>query len=469
LHGAAQSSALPSAIARYGLLHAGIWHDSKASRLELAVQAQIGTGWCGAAFEKRGFLWFAVDISMKLSSFASLTRSRELELRGDHALRAVAWMIAALFAGSTILTPLYVVYKQQFGFSQITLTLIYAVYIVGNLIALFLFGRLSDEIGRRRPALVAMTIVIVSALCFLFARGTVALYVGRILSGLAICIGAGTGTAWLAELIADENKSRPTVIATSANFAGLGVGALIAGVLAQFAPFPLRLTFVIYLVALAAVTALVRITHETVAQPAHGGHLPTRPRLSVPREIRAQFVAPAITGFGAMALVGFYAAVSPSILAEQLHETSHAIAGALFFELAMVVAGTIVVLQNFSSRAATLCALALMLPSVALVVWAQTAGSLAILVIATALCGVAAGLGYRGSLQVVNQIAPADRRAEVVSSYFVCGFCGNALPVIGIGVIATLASATEASIAFAVMISVFALVALYFGAKYRGA
>ena len=48
-------------------------------------------------------------------------------------------MIGALFAGSTVLTPLYVIYKPQFGFSQISLTLIYAAYVIGNLAALLLF------------------------------------------------------------------------------------------------------------------------------------------------------------------------------------------------------------------------------------------------------------------------------------------------------------------------------------------
>jgi hypothetical protein len=75
--------------------------------------------------------------------------------------------------------------------------------------------------------------------------------------------------------------------------------------------------------------------------------------------------------------------------------------------------------------------------------------------------------GYRGSLQVVNQIAPENRRAEVISSYFVCGFWGNALPVIGVGVISTLASSNAASLAFALTVSVFAIVALFFGIKYR--
>jgi MFS family permease len=86
-------------------------------------------------------------------------------------------------------------------------------------------------------------------------------------------------------------------------------------------------------------------------------------------------------------------------------------------------------------RVAMLCALSLMLPSVALLVSAQIASSMALMVVATAACGVAAGVGNRGSLQVVNQIAPENRRAQVVSSYFVCAFAGNALPVIGVGVI----------------------------------
>jgi MFS family permease len=397
----------------------------------------------------------------------SIQSATPMEFGGTAAICAVAAMIGVLFAGSTAVTPLYVMYKQEFGFSQISLTLIYAVYIIGNLTALLLFGRLSDQIGRRRAAAIAMVVAIVSALVFLFARGVASLYLGRVLSGIAIGTGAGTGTAWLAELIADPKKTRATVIATSANFAGLGLGGFIAGMLAEYSPWPLQVPFAVYLLALLVVAALLWSAPETVSQPRPNiSHLLVRPRVSVPSNIRAQFVAPAVTGFGAMALVGFYAALAPTVLADQLHQTSHAVAGAIFLELAAVVAASIVATQSLSSRAAMLWGLALMPPSVALVVAAQLEGSMSIMIIATALCGVAAGLGYRGSLQVVNQIAPAERRAEVVSAYLICVFLGNALPVIGIGVISTLASATAASMAFAATIAAFALIALVFGSRY---
>ncbi|RWN69674.1 MAG: MFS transporter [Mesorhizobium sp.] len=395
-----------------------------------------------------------------------IAMTRDNELGGRAAMAAVAAMIAVLFAGSTVLTPLYVIYKQAFGFSQITLTLVYAVYVVGNLAALLMFGRLSDVIGRRPTALAAMAVAVVSALSFLFAENVAWLDIARILSGLGIGVGAGTGTAWLAELVAADGKSRAAIIATSTNFLGLGLGALAAGLLAEYAPWPLRLTFVVYLAVLVLVTVLVWRTRETISQPGKLADVSMQPRFSVPGEIRTGFVAPAVTGFGTMALVGFYAALAPSILAQQLQVTNHAEAGALFFELAMVAAVTILATTRLSSRGTMLAALVLMIPTVALIVAAQVFASMAIMIAATAFCGVAAALGYRGSLQVVNQIAPADRRAEVVSAFFICCFCGNVLPVIGIGILSTVTSATMASLAFAGMITVFSLVALAFGARY---
>ncbi|MBV8835654.1 MAG: MFS transporter [Alphaproteobacteria bacterium] len=403
---------------------------------------------------------------MTLRSSTNVTHHRHLELGGRVATCTVATLVGALFAGSTVLTPLYAIYKQSFGFSQITLTLIYAVYVLGNLAALSLFGRVSDQIGRVSISLAAIGVAIASTLVFLFATGTTALFIGRILSGVAIGVGAGTGTAWLAELIDEKDKSRASTIATASNFIGLGIGSLIAGALAQYAPWPLQLSFIVYLVVLLAVVPIVWLTRETVAEPCRSLDCITlRPRFSVPAAIRAQFVAPAVTAFGSLALVGFYAVIAPSVLAEQLHMTSHLLAGAMFFELAAICAGTIWTIRHVDSRIAMLSSLALMVPSVALVVTAQVMASMTVMIIATAICAIAAGCGYRGSLQVVNQIAPEQQRAEIVSSYYLCGFAGNALPVIGIGVIATFASMIAASITFAVMIVVFALVALYFGLR----
>jgi MFS family permease len=388
------------------------------------------------------------------------------EFQGIAALTVVAMLLAAAFGLSTLITPLYLIYQQQFGFSQITLTLIYAAYAIGNIAALLFLGRVSDRVGRRFTTLFAIAILIVATVVFLFARGVVALYVARILSGLGIGIASGTGNAWLAELVGKSDKTHATIVGTSSNFLGLGFAPLLSGLLAQYAPWPLHLSFILYAVILSVVMGLVWLTQETV-QHTETDKLEIRPKLSLPREIRAQFVAPAITGFGLMALVGFYAALMPTILSQDLHIKGHAAAGALLFELAMVVAIVIVATQALRSRTSMMSSLVLMIPSAAAVVAAQISALLWVMLVTTAVVGVSAGLGYRGSLQVVNQIAPADKRAAVVSSYFICCFTGNALPVIGVGILSTFSDTIVADMAFACMIAIFAMVALIFGRVYR--
>jgi len=300
---------------------------------------------------------------------------------------------------------------------------------------------------------------------FLLAKDVAMLCIARILSGLGIGLASGTGNAWLAELVRNDDKARAAIIGTSANFVGLGLVALLSGLLAQYAPWPLHLSFLIYLVALSVVAILVGLTQETVRHP-DPSRLTFRLQLSLPREIRAKFIAPAITGFGLMALVGFYAALMPAMLSHELHITSHAAAGALFFELAIVVAIVIAATQTVASRTSMLWSLALMIPAAGATVAAQMSKMLWVMVAATAIVAVSAGLGYRGSLQVVNEIAPTDKRAAIVSSYFVFCFVGNALPVIGAGVIASLTSATVADISFACLIAIFSVIALLFGRSY---
>src|SRR4051812_38741985 len=52
-------------------------------------------------------------------------------------------VIAVVFMGSTLLTPLYDLYRSAYGLSVLGLGLLYAVYVIGNLIALLFLGRLS--------------------------------------------------------------------------------------------------------------------------------------------------------------------------------------------------------------------------------------------------------------------------------------------------------------------------------------
>jgi hypothetical protein len=109
----------------------------------------------------------------------------------------------------------------------------------------------------------------------------------------------------------------------------------------------------------------------------------------------------------------------------------------------------------------------LLIPSLALLLWAQVAGSLAVLVAATALCGVASAFGFRGSLQEANRIAPGDRRAEVLSAYLLCCYSGNSLPAVGVSVLSRQMGHLWANVVFAGVSAALALIALGIGSRAR--
>ena len=113
-----------------------------------------------------------------------------------------------MFIATTLPTPLYVIYEHTFGFSPVTLTLIYAVYVVGNLAALLLLGRTSDIIGRRKVSLAAIAIAALSTFLFLLAHGTALLFWARIFNGVAVGLTAGTATAWITELDPNQDRAR---------------------------------------------------------------------------------------------------------------------------------------------------------------------------------------------------------------------------------------------------------------------
>jgi hypothetical protein len=92
-----------------------------------------------------------------------------------------------------------------------------------------------------------------------------------------------------------------------------------------------------------------------------------------------------------------------------------------------------------------------------------------LLLACTALGGASAALGFRGSLQVVNALVPPDRRAEIVSTYYLVTFIGNSLPVIGVGIITAASNRLVANGVFAATIAILAVIALLTGYKYRPA
>jgi MFS family permease len=356
-------------------------------------------------------------------------------------------------------TPIYVLYRQQFRFSEIVLTLIYAAYVIGTVATMFFLGRLSDQIGRRPVVLISLGIAAASAIVFFFANATAWLFPARILNGLAIALASGAITAWIVELQTRQDTPLATQITIGANLLGLGLGPFVTGLLAEYVKWPLRLCYVVFLFLLVPTVIFIWISEETLDNPRPLALASVTPRFGVPREIREQFIPPVIAAFATFSALGFYSALISSLLAESLQNKNHAVAGAVVAELFLVGTAAVAVTPRLQSQKGMLLSLILLLPGVGLLIWAEAAHSMWILITGTAVTGAATGLGSRFSLQVINEIAPENRRSEMVPSYLVACYCGISLPVIGIGLVSQASTPLVANSIFAVFTSMLAIVA----------
>ena len=82
------------------------------------------------------------------------------------------------------------------------------------------------------------------------------------------------------------------------------------------------------------------------------------------------------------------------------------------------------------------------------------------LILAAVVAGVGQGISFSRGLAAVAELTPADRRAEVSSTYFVVAYVAISLPVVGVGFAAQHWGLRTAGTSFAVAIAVLALVCL---------
>ncbi|HEY7882277.1 MAG TPA: MFS transporter, partial [Streptosporangiaceae bacterium] len=175
--------------------------------------------------------------------------------------RAAFWLLALVLGvtmlGITLPTPLYVIYQGRWHFSAAMVTVTFAVYAAAVLTTLLLAGRSSDQAGRRPVMAVALAASALSTVLFILAPGIGVLIAARVVSGLSAGLMTGTATAALTELIPASAARRASLVATAANMGGLGLGPLVAGLFAQYAPHPTTLVFEVYLAVLAAAALIL--------------------------------------------------------------------------------------------------------------------------------------------------------------------------------------------------------------------
>ena len=367
-------------------------------------------------------------------------------------LWAVAFAFVAVMAFSTVPTPLYALYQERDGFPTFVITVIFAAYAVGVVVALFFAGHVSDWVGRRRALVPAVVLSMMSAVVFLVWREVPGLLLGRMLSGLSVGIVTATATAYLGELHLRERPGelpeRAQAIAMTANLGGLGLGALAAGLIAQNVGAPLTVPFALFLAVLGAAATVVALTPETVTRPTHRPAY--RPqRVVVPAAARGLFFGAAASAFVSLATFGLLTSLAPTFLAVTLHERSHALAGVPAFTAFTAAVAAQRVARAWGLRRLIVTGMAALSAGVLLVVAATWIANLTLFLGGGIVAGAGAGLLMKGGISTASGLAAPEHRAEVLAGFFLAGYLGISVPVLGLGALDQWIAPKLALLAFA--------------------
>ncbi|GGS85086.1 MFS transporter [Nonomuraea spiralis] len=377
-------------------------------------------------------------------------------LRGRWRFWAVAYALLILLTGTNLPTPLYRDYQARFGFSPLMVTLIFAAYVAVLIPSLLVAGPLSDAVGRRGVLLPAVALAALGSLAFAFAASTGWLFAARILQGLALGAASGPLTAALTELEPTGNRRKAALVSTVASVGGLGLGPVLAGVLAQYAPAPQVLPFAVEIVLMVPATAAV------VVLPAARSRTRWRPRRpEIPAAMRTVFATSGTASFLGFAVIGLFLTLIPAYAANLSGSTNLLLGGAAV--ALMLLCSALAQLLGYGRPARTLemAGLPLLATGLVLLALAGALASLPLLLAATVIAGTGQGLAFLGGLTAVNQGAPAGRHADVLSSFYVIIYLGVGLPVIGVGFLATVAGLLAAVQYFAGFVALLCLVMLF--------
>ncbi len=365
----------------------------------------------------------------------------------------VAFAFTVVMAFTTAPTPLWSLFAEHDHFSSLTITVVFAAYAVAVALSLFFAGHLSDWYGRRRVIAVGLALNVLAAVVFLVWPEVPGLLLARVLSGLGIGVVTATATIWLAELDAarrpTHSQGRAQIIAAAANLGGLGLGGLIAGVLAQWAGHALTLPFL----ALGGVMALALLAVSFVPET----RVPSSPRphyrpqrVSVPSASRARFLAAAVGAAITFAIFGLITSLAPSFLSGTLHQPSRALAGAVSFAMfaAAAVAQTLTGARPPQQLlAGAIPALLTGVGLLTLAVWLPTP-SFGLFLAGDLIAGTGAGLMFKGAIGTVSEISLPERRAEALAGLYLAAYLGLAGPVIGLGALTQIAATRVSLLVF---------------------
>ncbi|MFD0783320.1 MFS transporter [Micromonospora azadirachtae] len=354
---------------------------------------------------------------------------RRRTLPAGLALTGAALAFTSLYLAAGVLTPLLVLYRQQWNFAPSLLTLAFAVYAIGFLAAVLTLGSLSDHIGRRPVLIGALVIQLASNVLFLIAPDVGWVIAGRIVQGVASGAATAAFTAALVELAPPNRKRLGTILGSVSLTGGLGAGSLLAGLAIQLTSTANTIVFVVLITLTVLGAVVIALSPETMPRTSGALHSMI-PRVAIPPAARTEFAAAAPVVAAVWMLAGLSGGLAPSMVRSVFHLDSGLLNGVAGFIAPAVSAVVGLTFARIDPRRAMTIGIYASLIGALGIIGGVFAGSLAVMIIGQAIAGVGFGASFTAALRLVFPLAAAHQRAGVVGGIYVVSYIAFGLPIV---------------------------------------
>ena len=123
---------------------------------------------------------------------------------------AVAFALLIVMAFATLPSPLYGLYRLRDGLSSFMITVVYAIFAAGTIAALLCVRSVAARLGRRGTMLGAVSTMMLGAIVLTLWKALPGLLIGRLITGVAVGLAAGTAISYLIEIRLREGAMPPS-------------------------------------------------------------------------------------------------------------------------------------------------------------------------------------------------------------------------------------------------------------------
>ena len=350
-------------------------------------------------------------------------------LRPMAAFVGISLALATFFVAAGAPTPLLVIYEREWGFGPFVLTVAFGVYALAMLAALLVVGSLSDYVGRRPVLIGSLGLELLSMVMFLSAGNIGWVIAARTVQGLATGAATSAFTAAIVELAPPRHKRLGAVFGTVSPAAGLGLGALFAGVVAELSASAATIVWGALVVVMAIGIVIALLVAET-AKSRPGAIASLKPVLRVPTRARRQFAVAVPALVSAWMMAALFMGLVPTVLGSAFDIHSVGIAGAASSIEPLVAAVAAFLLGSLTPYKTLAVGSLSIIIGAAVVTIATASSSLPLLCLGGAIGGVGFGATFSGAMKVIGPLAEGHERAGLFTAIFIVCYLSFGLPAI---------------------------------------